>query len=201
MWGSCSRFTVWRTVGGLDFYMSVWVDGTGFVQEVRYRFRAGISEPAVCNKPELACVPFVETVFVGNPCRGNFSSRFSSHLRWPCYVLVSDPQLGDARTQLSLDGPQTPPTTSSGWKRMKTQILLERAVGCRRLLESFARVAGRVPDDLQALQSLANCTTLALEGERFEHVCASLRTEWSSSITGCSTWPWTWISRVRSTCC
>ena len=37
-----------------------------------------------------------------------------------------------------------------------------------------------MPDHLHALQSLANCTTLALESERFEHVCASLRTEWSS---------------------
>ena len=64
---------------------------------------------------------------------------------------------------------------------MKTQILLEGAVGrVGRLLESFTREAGRVPDDPQALQSLANCTTLALESEGFEHVCASLRTEWSS---------------------
>ena len=143
------------------------------VQELRHRFRAGICEPAVCNKVEL-CLR-------RNPRRGNFSSRFSSHLRWPCYVLVSDPQVGDARTELSLEGRQTPPTTSSGWKRMKTQILLEGAVGRLEALVGELRPrGGKSAGRSTGVQTFANCTIVASEGERFEHVCASLRTEWSS---------------------
>ena len=74
-------------------------------------------------------------------------------------MLVSEPQLGDTRTQLSLEGPQTPPTARSGWKRMKTQILLERAVGWRRLLESFAREAGsaRRSRGIAELRQLHHC--------------------------------------------